>query len=140
VVKYYKYIYKVAFSFTKNRREAEDLAHDSIEKALKSNYEEKNIKAWLFTVVKSMFINEYRRKKGKFNVELTESNRSVENECWGKFIKEDLYNKVKKLDKQERKIIFLRVKGYKYDEISGMFNMNINTFKTTLLRIKKKII
>lgn len=55
-----------ALKFTKNEAKAEDLVQDTFEKALKykdSFTSGTNLRAWLYTILRNTFINQYRRKK-----------------------------------------------------------------------------
>ena len=54
-----------AFNLTKNDEEAEDLLQDTAYKAIVNREKFRagtNFKAWLFTIMKNTFINNYRRK------------------------------------------------------------------------------
>ncbi|HON21175.1 MAG TPA: sigma-70 family RNA polymerase sigma factor, partial [Bacteroidales bacterium] len=54
-----------AFSLTLNQDDADDLLQDTFLKALlyKDKFEDDtNLKAWLYTIMRNTFINNYRRK------------------------------------------------------------------------------
>ena len=55
-----------ALGFTRDMQDAEDLIQDTMVKALryKNNFKEgTNIKGWLYTIMRNIFINNYKRKK-----------------------------------------------------------------------------
>lgn len=55
-----------ALSLTSNKEESRDLVQETMLKALlKKEFfkEDTNIKAWLFTILKNIFINNYRRRQ-----------------------------------------------------------------------------
>ena len=55
-----------AYNFTKNVEDAEDLLQDTLVKAIryKDNFQDgTNFKGWLFTIMRNIFINNYKRKK-----------------------------------------------------------------------------
>ena len=55
-----------ALGFTRDAQDAEDLIQDTMVKALryKKNFKEgTNIKGWLYTIMRNIFINNYKRKK-----------------------------------------------------------------------------
>ena len=59
------YLKSFAYGFTRNSEDAEDLTQETMLKALKyrSQYTPKtNFKAWVFTIMRNVFINQYRRK------------------------------------------------------------------------------
>ena len=54
-----------ALSFTRNREDARDLTQETMLKAITyRNYytPQTNFKAWVFTIMRNLFINQYRRK------------------------------------------------------------------------------
>ena len=55
-----------AIGFTRDSQDAEDLIQDTMVKALRyqNNFKEgTNIKGWLYTIMRNIFINNYKRKK-----------------------------------------------------------------------------
>ena len=60
IMQYERMLRPFAFNLTKNREECEDLVQDTFFRALsnKEKFEEgTNIKAWLFTIMRNIFIN-----------------------------------------------------------------------------------
>ena len=54
-----------AMSFTRNKADARDLTQETMLKAITyKNYytPQTNFKAWVFTIMRNIFINQYRRK------------------------------------------------------------------------------
>lgn len=54
-----------ALSFTRNREDARDLTQETMLKAITyRNYytPQTNFKAWVFTIMRNLFINQYRRR------------------------------------------------------------------------------
>ncbi len=68
-------LYAVAMRLTRNATEAQDLTHNTVLKALRFHDKFKKgtyIKAWLLTILRNTFINEYRRRtRSPAFVELT---------------------------------------------------------------------
>lgn len=59
------YLIAFAMRYTKNEEDARDLTQETMLKAMKNkNYytPKTNFKAWLFTIMRNIFINQYRRK------------------------------------------------------------------------------
>lgn len=55
-----------AFSLTHNQEEAKDLVQETFLKAIlhqKAYQKDTNLRAWLFTIMKNSFINNYRKNK-----------------------------------------------------------------------------
>ena len=58
-------LYNFAYRLTRNREEAEDLVQEASIRGFKAYHkfaEGTNFKAWMFTIVRNVFINEYRKK------------------------------------------------------------------------------
>jgi RNA polymerase sigma-70 factor (ECF subfamily) len=70
-------LYAVALRLTRNAADAQDLTQNTVVKALRFHNQFKDgtyIKAWLLTILRNTFINEYRRKVRRPDfVELTSS-------------------------------------------------------------------
>ena len=72
-------LYNFAYRLTRNREEAEDIVQEASLRGFKSYHkfaEGTNFKAWMFTIVRNVFINEYRKKSRepiKVNYEEAES-------------------------------------------------------------------
>ena len=65
VLEHMDMLYAVALKLTRNATEAEDLTQNTVVKALRFHdkfTEGTYIKAWLLTILRNTFINEYRRK------------------------------------------------------------------------------
>ena len=60
---YYRSLYAYAYYLTGNRADAEDLVSDAFVRAILSWNETGSLRAWLFRVVKNMFIDMTRRRK-----------------------------------------------------------------------------
>lgn len=75
VLQHLDMLYAVALRLTRNATEAEDLTQNTLVKALRFHDKFKQgtyIKAWLLTILRNTFINEYRRKARRpLQVELT---------------------------------------------------------------------
>lgn len=139
-----------ALQLTSNNDDAEDLLQETMVKAItyKDKFREKtNLKAWLYTIMKNTFINNYRRAV-KANTIMDKT--------------EDLYylNKAKKEDsaapetrynlKQIRKVVaaleddyrvpfLMHFEGYKYKEIADDLNLPIGTVKSRIFLARRKL-
>ena len=139
-----------AQSLTLNSDDAKDLLQDTILKAFR--YREKfvdptNLKAWLFTIMKNTFINDYRRKKrantfvdqtpdyhhlnvnGPNSLETTESGINVQ----------VIEEKINNLDDEYRIPFLKHTAGFKYKEIAKELNIPIGTVKSRIFAARKKL-
>jgi len=143
-------IERFALSLTYNRDKAKDLLQDTYLKALyyKDKYEEvANFKAWVFTIMKNTFINDYRksvRENRAFDNSETLSliNNLTESQL-SKPESEFIYKEINKdIDAlaDELKIPFrMHTEGYKYQEIAENLNLKIGTVKSRIFFARKKL-
>lgn len=130
-----------------NRDDGEDLAHDTIIRAIEScaDFEPTNPKAWLFTVAKHLFIN-LRRKEGRLpcgEIDDEAGGFGVESvKAAEEYIR--MYDTlVDALPEPGRTTFRLREMGYKYQEIAAMQDIPLGTVKSRVFyavgRIRKLI-
>jgi RNA polymerase sigma-70 factor (ECF subfamily) len=139
-----------SFSLTQDKEDAKDLVQDTILKALthiNSFDENTNMRAWLFTIMKNTFINNYRRKK---RIEMLSNNdyteTLIQNTTGISPQKTDhdlnyweMLQQIKLLPK-EQKIPFRMInQGYKYKEIADLFQISIGTVKSRIFLARKKL-
>ncbi|MFD0940752.1 RNA polymerase sigma factor [Pedobacter boryungensis] len=132
-----------AFRFTKDLNDADDLYQDTILKAIRyfENFKEgTNLKAWLFTIMKNTFINDYRKEVRSnaiilksvdlSSVTLLES--SSKNLAESRFILNDVHTLLNKLPKEYSLPFILHFEGHKYHEIADDLDIPIGTVKTRI--------
>jgi RNA polymerase sigma-70 factor (ECF subfamily) len=76
-----------AMRLTRDINDAEDLIQETIVRALTNEdkfQEGTNIKAWLFTIMKNIFINDYR-KKSKRNTVIDTTDNMLLSECFNNY-------------------------------------------------------
>lgn len=129
-----------AFRLTMNQDDAHDLFQDTVLKAISygANLTHANFKAWIFTIMKNLFINAYRRKirqrewmsqainnnGGVFNVSSI-TPQSVQNY-------KEILQELDKLDSSVGVPFKMFVEGYKYKEIADEMNLPIGTIKSRI--------
>ncbi len=130
-------IYRLAFSYTKNYSDSDDIVQSVFIKLYK-NFDKFNddisIKKWLTTVTinecKTLFLSAWKRKI--FPINDREENTMIDN-------KQDtnLIEALFKLPKKYRIVLFLfYYEDYKIREISEILKLNESTVKTRLSRAK----
>lgn len=132
-----------AFKFTQNLDDADDLVQDTILKAMRYSkmfQDGSNMKAWLYTIMKNTFINDYRKSTKRLSVmDTTEEISSAqlfksasENQANNKFISDDVNKALGKLNPDYYIPFTKYFEGYKYHEIADMLNIPIGTIKTRI--------
>lgn len=137
-----------ALSLTRNRDDALDLIQDTYLKAItyREKFEEStNLKAWLFTIMKNTFINNYRRntKIKKLvstgdEIALTRAYKQNSiDKIDSKINAKEIISKIEVLEDQY-KIPFTRYyNGYKYEEIASEMKLPLGTIKSRIFIARK---
>ncbi len=138
-----------ALSFTRNKDDACDLTQETMLKAITyRNYytPQTNFKAWVFTIMRNLFINQYRRKvKSKTIFDNSKdlfliSNSSGHDETPIEIISEkDIQSKIRTLGAEYKQPFEMHVQGFKYKEISDELNIPIGTVKSRIFIARKKL-
>jgi RNA polymerase sigma-70 factor, ECF subfamily len=138
-----------AIRLTGDVTDAEDLIQETMFRAL-SNEERfqtgTNLKAWLFTIMKNIFINNYRKKvKRNTIVDTTDNmfyiNSSAEtvNDGERSFVMNDIMQAIQKLSPDFRVPFLMHYKGYKYHEIAEKLNLPLGTVKSRIFFARKEL-
>ena len=131
--------YRFAFTYVRNKEDAEDILNESVVKAIKginSLREPKYIKSWFFRIIANTAIN-YIRRQGKIvyldyddmeHLQKTEDDYSDLN-----------FNElIEKLDQKYKSIIVLRFfENMTLQEIAQVLDTNENNVKTRLYKALK---
>lgn len=156
--KYEKMIYNLAYRIFNNQTDAEDMTQETFIKVYKNLDKckgKQSIKTWVYTIGYNTCIDEIRKRKGKNNISLDmdiegkEGDYSLElpsNESTPekKFLEKEgmkeIEQAINKLNEVSKTLIFLRdIKGFSYNEISEIMNMNIGTVKSKLNRARNSL-
>lgn len=149
VIDIQSYLKSFAMTFTRNEEDANDLTQETIMKALR--YKDKytpqtNFKAWIFTIMKNIFINNYRRKSKANTIfdntqELyylnTKSKNDVEPDST--YTEKEIMKEINALDIEYKKPFMMHFEGYKYKEISDEMELPIGTVKSRIFLARKKL-
>lgn len=139
-----------ALKLTADNEDAEDLLQETFLKALKykDKFQEKtNLKAWLYTIMKNTFINNYRRKVRKNTImDNTDDDYFVNStKQWSPISPESEYNykeitkTVDNLNDECRIPFQMHNEGFKYKEIADELEMPIGTVKSRIFLARKKL-
>ncbi|RYY72932.1 MAG: RNA polymerase sigma factor [Gammaproteobacteria bacterium] len=131
-----------AITLTKDHETAKDLCQETLCKAFtyRDKYEPgTNIRAWLFTIMRNIFINDYRRSNRKKQVmdavkqSISPYASSAEMSARLKEINTAIYH----LPAIFKKACLLYLHGYKYHEIALALNEPLGTIKSRIHFAKK---
>jgi RNA polymerase sigma factor (sigma-70 family) len=138
-----EYLKPFAVSLTRDNETAKDLLQETMFRALanKEKYNPgTNIKAWLYTIMRNIFINDYRRKAkqntvldNSINEFLLNSNQlSITNTAESNLKMKEIMQAVYKLPDIFRHPFMLYFDGYKYNEIAGILKEPLGTIKSRI--------
>ena len=139
-----------ALGFTRNNEDAKDLTQETFLKAIKyKNYytPQTNFKAWVFTIMRNIFINQYRRKvksgtifdNSKEMYLLTNSSGSEESAV-SQIATKDIEEKIAGLSEEYKYPFEMHFNGFKYKEIADKLGIPIGTVKSRIFIARKKLI
>ena len=144
-----QYLHSFALNLTKNSEDAKDLFQETTYRALVNKDKfapDTNLKAWLFTIMKNIFINNYR-KKMKANTIMDSTNNLYYLNAGGAehnqgetnmFIKE-LNEMIERLDGSLRVPFMLHYEGFKYQEIADELELPLGTIKSRIFVARKEL-
>ena len=132
-----------AFNLTKNSDDAKDLLQETYLRAInnKDKFQEgTNIKAWLLTIMRNIFINNYRKKvKTRVLFDSTDNlyflnsgPNQIGNQGESNMFNEELNVILKELDESLRYPFIKHFEGYKYQEIADDMKLPLGTVKSRI--------
>ena len=138
-----------ALRLTKNTSEAEDLYQETVLLALKNKNKFKggtNFSAWIKTIMRNTFINNYRKKKRfmkylsyKINTYLSDTLPLAKNEGESDVIMGELFTIIDGLDEKFRIPFLMFYQGYAYEEIAKNLNLPLGTVKSRIFFARKHL-
>jgi RNA polymerase sigma-70 factor (ECF subfamily) len=147
-------LYGYAMAITRNRTEAEDLVQETYVRAIPavgSLPEDSNLKSWLFTILRNIWLNELRRRRAApATVELDLDGRSaniageVSKDPYtlymSKMERERVREAILQLPLEFREIIILReYEELSYQEIASFLDCPPGTVMSRLARARSKL-
>lgn len=143
LIKNTEFLRPFAFTLTKDQEAAKDLVQETLFRAL-ANKEKyhigTNIKAWMYTIMRNIFINNYRRKSKQqtifdhtANDFLIDTNQvTVTNDAVATLNLKEVQEAIHKLPEIFRNPFLLYFDGYKYHEIAVMLHEPLGTIKSRI--------
>jgi len=139
-----------AYNLTKNTDDAQDLMQETKFRAIHNKEKFRpgtNFKAWMFTIMKNIFINNYRKKvKANTIIDTTEnlyylnsSSNSVDNDVDRNLLMEEINGMIKSLDDSIRIPFMMHFEGFKYQEIADKFQLPLGTIKSRIFFARKAL-
>lgn len=139
-----------AMSLTGDRVDAEDLYQDTAYKVLANTDKFNagtNFKAWAVTIMRNLFINNYRKKVRRNTIldqtpndyYINSGGRTVENHGDTNIAYKDILKMVSSLPEDFKRPFWMAYKGFKYDEIAEELDAPLGTIKSRIFFARKKL-
>ena len=139
-----------AFMLTSNRDDAYDLLQDTTLKALDNQdkyADNTNFKGWVFTIMRNIFINNYRRQVRAATVVDTTENLYLLNLSQdsglespeGTFGAREITEAINEFADEYRIPFSMHVAGYKYNEIAEKMHLPLGTVKSRIFLARKRL-
>jgi len=150
VANHSEFLHPYAVSLTNNHEDAKDLYQETMLRALvnKEKYQfGTNLKAWLYTIMRNIFINNYRKSRRYTKVDneiatehLINERNTSSNNGWQNLRVSEIRNAIEKLPGAFRLSFELYYTGYKYQEISQVLNEPLGTIKSRIHFARKFLV
>jgi RNA polymerase sigma-70 factor (ECF subfamily) len=139
-----------AYNLTKSTEDAQDLFQETAFRAL-SNKEKfrpgTNFKAWMFTIMKNIFINNYRKKvKANTIIDSTENmfylnsgKTAIHNLASSNMLMDELMGMIDSLDDTIKVPFMMHYEGFKYQEIADELDLPLGTVKSRIFFARKAL-
>ena len=146
----YKPLRNFALKLTRNLEDATYLTQETMTKAFYNHdkfREGTNMKAWLYTIMKNIFINNYRRQSTNLVVTddtdnqyyINSHSQRTSNLGESKMILKDIQEAISTLSKNLRIPFVMAFQGYKYEEIAQYMKVPLGTVKIRIHNARKKL-
>jgi len=141
-----------AINLTHDYEAANDLVQETVYRALvnKDKFREgTNLKAWMFTIMKNIFINNYRRKSkhktiidSTANLYLINSSATkavTANRSEANFMMNDIMKAIGELGEEYRIPFMMHYRGFKYQEIAETLTLPLGTVKSRIFFARRDL-
>lgn len=135
---------------TGNETDANDLYQDTALRIISNadKYQDgTNFKAWAVTIMRNIFINNYRKKirRGTIldqtpnNYYLNSGDRTIENDGDMHMAYKEMLRMVSMLPEEFKRPFWMAFKGFKYDEIAETLDAPLGTIKSRIFFARRKL-
>jgi len=143
-------LHSFAYNLTKNTEDAKDLYQETTFRALSNRDKfqpDTNFKAWMFTIMKNIFINNYRKKvKANTILDTTDNqfylnsgSHATGNAAEGGILMKELNTMIADLDDSIRIPFLMHYEGFKYQEIADELALPLGTVKSRIFFARKEL-
>lgn len=139
-----------AYQLTANREQAEDLLQETTLKALDNEakyVDNVNFKGWIFTIMRNIFINNYRQQvrqatvvdksEDLYHINISQDSGIASPE--GTYAVKEISKALANFTDEYRVPFSMYVAGYKYNEIADKLGLPLGTIKSRIFFARKRL-
>lgn len=145
-----KLLHSFAYNLTKNTEDAKDLYQETSFRALTNREKFRpgtNFKAWLFTIMKNIFINNYRKKMRANTIMdstdndyyINSGNVVISNKAESNIMMDELTEMIDGMEDGIRIPFMMHYEGFKYQEIADELELPLGTVKSRIFFARKEL-
>ncbi|MFK7772593.1 MAG: RNA polymerase sigma factor [Saprospiraceae bacterium] len=145
-----KLLHSFAYNLTKNTEDAKDLYQETSFRALTNRDKFRpgtNFKAWLFTIMKNIFINNYRKKMRANTIMdstdndyyINSGNVVISNKAESNIMMDELTAMIDGMEDGIRIPFMMHYEGFKYQEIADKLELPLGTVKSRIFFARKEM-
>ena len=145
----------LAYKFTKNHQDAEDLYQETflkIYKNLKSFRFESEFSTWAYRVLANLAYNSFRKQKNNQTVDMEDGERNMwetipgderdnaDTEVYNESLRDQIYSAMSTLSQKQKTVFIMKhYEGKKIKDIAGILGTTEGTVKKYLFRATQKM-
>lgn len=143
-------LFRFAFRLTRNRDDASDLLQETSLKVLNNQEkfaEETNFKAWAYTLMRNIFINNYRKTVREqtfvdqtdnlYHLNIPQNSGFYSPE--GSYSIAEITKAINSFSKEYRQPFAMHIAGYKYEAIAKEMGLPLGTVKSRIFFARKRL-
>lgn len=141
-----------ALKLTQNIDDAKDLVQETVYRSFKNRKRFEagsNFRAWTMTIMKNIFINDYRkrtRRRAKMVHDYSDNQyfmnsgeRTIENQGVSQINVEEITEIIKRLPEDLKIPFVMHYRGYRYEEIAQQVDIPLGTIKSRIHFARKQL-
>ena len=139
-----------AYKLTRNQNDSKDLYQETAYRALRNKDKFRagtNLKAWLFTIMRNIFINNYRKKVKRNTIldstdndfYINSGSTAVLNDANSNILMGELKAMIESLAENIKTPFMMYYYGYKYQEIADQLDLPLGTVKSRIFFARKEL-
>ncbi len=147
-------VYRVALRLSANEDQAQDLVQETMLKAFRAWHQYRpgtNVRAWLLTILRNTFINEYRKSRRTgpevdvgdveaFTVFDEVQDKDPEGQFFNQIVDDEVIRAIDDLQDEFRETIVLSdIEGLSYQEIAEITQVPVGTVKSRIFRARQQL-